>query len=170
MSTLPRVGDLELDQDLKFQRRSWRVQRIGWIIMAIILAAAFLGLFGTGPLSDTTVSDPSGNLRLEYERFIRFNSPTVLRIAVRPEAAPDGNLQLWFSRDYLEGVRIEQITPRPLQEELSNGRLVYTFLGPILGDLTIIEFHLTAYQTGTLNGQFGINDGQALQFRQFSYP
>ena len=38
-----RVGDLEIHQDLPFQRRSWTVQRVGWAIMALVVLAGLLG-------------------------------------------------------------------------------------------------------------------------------
>src|SRR3712207_8326757 len=30
-----RAGDLEINQDLRFQRRMWALQRIGWAVMAV---------------------------------------------------------------------------------------------------------------------------------------
>ena len=41
MGSMQRIGDLELSQDLEFQRRSWRVQRIGQGVMLLVLLAAF---------------------------------------------------------------------------------------------------------------------------------
>lgn len=55
MGSTERVGDLELGQDLPFQRREWAVQRIAWAAMAAVLTAALLGLFGSGPVSDAVV-------------------------------------------------------------------------------------------------------------------
>jgi len=86
-SILKRIGDLDINQDLAFQRRSWSLQRIGWGLIALVLIAALLGLFGHGPLSEATTDDPSLPIRLAYERFGRFGSPLVLRIRVEPAAA-----------------------------------------------------------------------------------
>ena len=44
-----RHGDLEIDEDLPFQRREWFAERVAWAVMALLIAAALLGLFGTGP-------------------------------------------------------------------------------------------------------------------------
>ena len=41
MGSMQRIGDLELSQDLEFQRRSWRVQRIGQGVMLLVLLTAF---------------------------------------------------------------------------------------------------------------------------------
>jgi hypothetical protein len=45
-SGLKRIGDVEINQDLDFQRRCWTVQRIGWIVMAVLVLSALLGVFG----------------------------------------------------------------------------------------------------------------------------
>ncbi len=48
MEQIPRVGDLDIEQDLDFERRQWHVQRVGWVVFLLILLAAFVGLLGTG--------------------------------------------------------------------------------------------------------------------------
>ena len=58
MSSMQRVGDLEIEQDHDFQRRSWRLQRAGWIVLSLVLLAGLLGLFGSGPLAHATVGAP----------------------------------------------------------------------------------------------------------------
>jgi hypothetical protein len=52
--SLGRAGDLEVEQDLDFQQRTWALERAGWIVMLLIIAAALAGFFGGGPLSPTT--------------------------------------------------------------------------------------------------------------------
>jgi hypothetical protein len=48
MPDVHRVGDLELEQDVQYQQRSWAFERIGWIAMSLIAIAALLGLTGSG--------------------------------------------------------------------------------------------------------------------------
>ena len=68
-----RIGDLEVDEDLPFQRRAWVAQRIGWVLMALFVLAAAVGLLGAGPLSHARIDVP-GLMTLEYERFARFET------------------------------------------------------------------------------------------------
>ena len=35
----------------EYHRREWAVQRIGWCVMTLVLAAAVAGVFGSGPVS-----------------------------------------------------------------------------------------------------------------------
>ena len=70
--------DIELAEDMEFQRKNWRAERIGWAVLAFILLAAALGLFGQGPLGGTVVAAGDDSLSLTYERFWRLSSPTRL--------------------------------------------------------------------------------------------
>jgi hypothetical protein len=65
-------GDLGVDE--AFDRGALVVQRIGWAGMALVLAAALLGLFGSGPLSWRSAWSDEGTLLLRYERFARANA------------------------------------------------------------------------------------------------
>ena len=38
-------------EDMRFQRRSWMVERAGWLVLTAIALAALTGVFGNGPLS-----------------------------------------------------------------------------------------------------------------------
>ncbi len=108
-----RVGDLEIDLDPDFERRILRFQQAGWAVLGLIVLAALLGLFNTGLFSKAVVADPEVPLRLEYDHFLRYQAPQRLRIRVGPLAAPDRRVRLWISDDYLEGVQVRQIDPRP---------------------------------------------------------
>ena len=61
--------DLEISEDIVFQRRSWVMQRVGWGLMALFLATGPTGAFGVGPLSSTSAIRE--DLKVSYERFPR---------------------------------------------------------------------------------------------------
>ncbi|MGH8906054.1 MAG: hypothetical protein ACRD0K_05980 [Egibacteraceae bacterium] len=46
-------GGLRLDEDPEGHRRARRAGRVSWALMAALIVAALLGLFGPGPLSHT---------------------------------------------------------------------------------------------------------------------
>lgn len=35
---------IQLDDDMRFQRRSWAVERVGWTVMGVAIVAAVLGI------------------------------------------------------------------------------------------------------------------------------
>jgi hypothetical protein len=59
----------EIDQDLEFQRRIWKLQRVAWAVMALVVLAAVLGLLGPGVLGMATAGGRSSPLWLEYDHF-----------------------------------------------------------------------------------------------------
>jgi hypothetical protein len=153
---------MEVETDLKFQRRVWRAQRIGWLVIGAAILAALLGLFGTGPLS--RASTDGGGLRVEYDRFARREQPMRLRL-VLPESKLDAQVSL--ARDYLEGLRVEQVVPEPKEVEVVGRWLVYHFSGP--GPLAV-TFDVQPIAFGRLAGLAEISPGEGVSFQQFIYP
>jgi hypothetical protein len=161
-----RVGDLELDQDLQYQQRAWIFQRIGWGAIALTTIAALLGFTGSGWVSQGTVGQPGDAFWVEYERFGRFQSPQKLRIHIN-QAMDNQQIQVVMSREYLQGVQIQQVTPEPEQIQLSPQSLTYSFKGTTP---TAITFYVEPEQIGFLPGFIGLEEGSSLQFQQFIYP
>lgn len=56
-----RVGDLEVPQDLGFQRRACTFERIGWVAMTLVLLAAIVGVWGEGPLAQAEAVSRDGS-------------------------------------------------------------------------------------------------------------
>lgn len=169
-NTINRVGDLELEQNLTIQRRVCKVQRVSWAIMILVAIAALLGLSGRGVLSRTTTGESDAGLRLEYERFGRFHAQTMLRIQLGATASHAGKARVWFSRNYLEAVEIQRVTPEPDRVEAHSDRFIYVFDLPEPNQPTAITFFLEPDQIGSLPGQVGLGGRQPLTFRQFIYP
>jgi hypothetical protein len=169
-SSLKRIGDLEINQDLDFQRRCWKAQRIGWTIMALLVLSALLGLFGRGLFSHAVVRDPSIPLSMEYERLGRYLSSLTLTVHVTSGASEDGKVRLWFSRDFLREVQIQGITPKPDSAEISASGAIYIFrlAQPDQGGDVIVHFEAQA--VGPLRGRFGLTESRSIAFTQWIYP
>jgi hypothetical protein len=169
MSDVPRVGDLEVHQDLDYQRREWLFERVGWAVMALVVLAALLGLLGrSGPLSRTTAGVP-GAFDVRYDRYLRIRSPTTLVVTLSAEATRGDEVGLWISRHYLAGVEIQSVTPEPRRVEAGEER--HTFVFPVAerGRPTTVFFHLQAEEPGRLEGELGAAGG-SLSFAQLVYP
>jgi hypothetical protein len=144
----------------------WRVERMGWIMMAIILVAAAGGVFGHGALAKRTLQ-PAPGLLVEYERFARAHSPMILRISFARQPK-GGVVSLWLSGDYLSKVEVGRITPEPDRSELTAGGVNYYFTarqGP-----SAIVFHHKANHAGSLSGSFRLDEEPPVNFQQFVYP
>ena len=169
-ANLQRHGDLEIPEDLPFQRREWVAERVAWAVMALLIAAALLGFFGTGPLSRTTAGDEAGPLWLDYERFARLLAPAPLRVHVGQGAARDGIVRVWIDRRYLDSVELQQVTPQPDSTELEAERLIFSFRQADGEGAAVITFNMRPSRFGSLPGRVGLVEGPALQFQQFVYP
>ena len=163
-------GDLEIAQDLKFERRSWRVERIAWLVGALILVAALLGFLGPGPLGKATAASADKSLSVDYFRMERYEAPVELRISVNGALAKDGELRLWIDRQFVEAVEIKRIDPEPEHSEINGERFVYVFKTAAAPATIKLFFHLEPNKFGKTPAQIGIVDGPELQFSQFYLP
>lgn len=155
----------KLDRQLKFHRTEWRIQRIGWIVLTIFLALAFAGLFGNGPLSHASAGSAQG--RIEYERFVRYGSPSEL-IITPAQSAAHGIGTIEITSDYLEAFRIESVTPEPTAVRMSGQRLVYEFAAEGAG--ASISFHVDPQRLWRHRALVRIDGGAALEISQLTYP
>ena len=162
MSKIIRVGDLEISQDLGYERTSLRLRHLFAVLWALILVAALLGFFGTGPLSDARTSD--GPLQAEYERFTRFGTTTELSIEPGGGA---GKTNIALARAYLHDMVINDIQPQPHSSTVLRDRIVYTF---DLQAPTAVKFFSTFREAGAQKATVWGPDGRRVSYTQFVYP
>jgi hypothetical protein len=165
-----RVGELEVGQDLAFQRWEWRVQRIAWVFLLLVLVAAAGGLFGHGPIAHATVGGPDDPIRVRHDRLDRKRAATELKIEVAPGTARGGQVRVWVSRDYLDRIEIRDISPEPAESEAGANRIVYTFSVADESQPTIVSFAFEHQKVGRARGEIGLVDGASVAFSQFVYP
>src|SRR5690606_7618716 len=117
---------LQIVEDVTFQQRMWKVEHVGWCVIAAVVVAALCGAFGGSWLGRTTVSGSDGRLALEYDRLWRVRSPTSLKVDVR---SPSGGerARIWIARDYIGSMSITEITPQPVRVEGDAERVVFEF-------------------------------------------
>jgi hypothetical protein len=171
MARTPRVGDLQIGQDLDFERRGWVVQRIGWGILALVLLATLLGLTGNGPFSQASAGSPESPLRVEYERFVREDAPAELRVFLGRGAVREGRVAVWIDREYLGRAEVRDVVPEPESVEVRPDRLTFVFRAPVTGDAPLeARFDLEPRRFGRWTGRVGLPDGEPLRISQFVYP
>jgi hypothetical protein len=175
MAEMKRVGDLEVAQDLKAQRRNWAFAAVGSAVMVMVALAGLLGLFGgAGPLSRATLGDQNDTLYIqEYERFLRFGKPTTLHLSLdTAEAFEGGKIRLWINREYLKSIQLQEVDPQPDTIEVTPERLIYIFNAKEGSEdrPTEVTFELEPDEMGTLAGRVGLDGGASQSFEQFVYP
>jgi hypothetical protein len=103
---------LQIDDDHAFERADWRAQRIGWAIMALVVALAVAGVMGRGRFSRARIAFGVGDT-LAVDRITRHNAPAELRLKLRSVAA--NSLFVDVSRAFLDDVDIRSISPEPAE-------------------------------------------------------
>lgn len=162
--------DLHIEQDLPFQYRTWVIQRIGWGLMSLFLAAAVAGLFSSGPLSSATAHDPANLVVLEYQRFARYMAPTKLVVRLQPSATAQDNVSIRASYALIEGWQIEHIRPEPEHMAVASDGLHLAFKLAEKGKPVEIAFLLKPQGIGGLQGAIGLPGREPAQVSQFVYP
>ena len=68
----PRVNnEIEVGEDLEFQRKWWRFENLVWILFTLIIVLDMAGLFGRGPIAKTERHAADGTIDVKYERIER---------------------------------------------------------------------------------------------------
>jgi hypothetical protein len=167
-----KVDDLEISQDLKHSRLEWRIERIGWVVMAVIIVAALIGLLGPGPLSSSTVGKGSA-LSGEYERFIRYQAPQLLRLHVRPKGT-DSLVHLRLSRAFVDKVEMMHINPDPVDIKAEPNHFSYFFArgdaSRTPDDSLTFTFEYQPEEFGNMDIEAEVPNLHVLRFNQFVYP
>ncbi|MEO5588366.1 MAG: hypothetical protein ABIS03_02180 [Gemmatimonadaceae bacterium] len=171
MSGLDRSSNLEIEEDLPFQRRAWIMQRVAWVIMVLLTVAALLGGFGKGIVSTAHLTSHGSALSVEYERFTRLYSPGYLEISVAQSASlTDSTVELWLDRDWLDKLSVNAITPEPVETRTASDRVIYTFRLEPLSRPVHFRFEFISRNVGRLAGRVGMVNGPDYAFSQFGYP
>lgn len=170
MSSIPKIGTLQLDQDVGFHRRAWFVQRVGWGVMALIVLAAFLGLAGSGPLTRVDAREADGAFEVVYSRFVRHRAPETIEVKVAGAALDEDELRLHVSRSFLEGISVESVQPEPSSVEVGSDRIVYVFDLVQAGAPVMVEFEVRYDDVGTKRGTVRVEGQRAVTVKQFVYP
>jgi hypothetical protein len=162
MSDVPR--SLEIDEDIAFQRKEWRFQRIGVAALFLFVLAALLGLTGMGgPLSRGEAGNSNGPLHVEYERFVRRGSSSKVTMHFR---GATGATRFWVSAPYLEHVQIDSVIPTPDLESVETHRHIYVIRAGS-PDVTV-TLNMKHEGMGSLEAEVGLVDGPSVRFTQFS--
>lgn len=164
------VHELEQEGLLRRQRREWSIQRLGWLVMALCVAAGVLGLLGGGGLFGERVTGEKGApIWIEHERLARLETPTTLRVHLLP-GQPDGEVSFWVATEFLEHVEVRQIMPPPESTRVDADRLVYTFDAAAGGRPLVVALTVQPDDPGLLRGAFGRLDGPSVRLTQMVVP
>jgi len=160
----------DIDQDLAFSRREWRVERVGWVVIALLVLAGLLGLLGRGPLTEKVAQDAAGQAWVEYYSIDHAGASSELRLHVERGVVAADQVWLTLNAAYLDRIEIESIAPEPAAQQRAEDGIVFGFYliepgQPV--DLSL-QYHFIEY--GRATGEIRIEGGPQLSFSQFVLP
>jgi hypothetical protein len=166
------MDDLEdrtypIHENMRFQLRSWRAERIGWIAMALLCIAGLSGVFFHGPVSRTVASGGDGSLAVEHERFAHKTALTHFVIRISPPLLDQVLVRL--SPAFASMHDAEIVDPRPLRSSGGSYGLEYVFARSAAGDLVV---HIAARpkRFGFMSAQVEVEGRGAVNIAQLVYP
>jgi len=160
----------DLNQDLDVQHKTWILQRIGWIGMALIILAAFT-IYAAAATSRRIYEPEKPKLfRLEYDRFGRYGSESLLRLDLTAEATQSHHVIVWMDRTFWTSHVVEQIAPEPISSSIGPGGFLYTFDIGAPNVPAIVIVRLRPEYAGSLEGHIRVNDRGSVTFHQFIFP
>lgn len=161
--------NLQINADLEYQEKAWRVERVAVVVGTLFLLAAALGLFGRGPLSEGEAGTRGGPLQLDYERFTRVGAQSDLTARIGPVGLPGTRIELAISGEYLEDMEVQQVLPDPDSVEVGSERVTYTFAAADAPEVREIKFRMQPREIGLHRAEVAVGDTR-LEFSQLAYP
>jgi len=118
----PRHPDVDEDRD--FQRAFWIATRVGWLVMAAAIAAALIGLTGSGGTMSVQTLE-TNNARIDLPRVARWTAQDDLSVEVtNPQGATS---RVLIPDAFGKLFQIEDVQPAPSAVISTTQGEVYVF-------------------------------------------
>jgi hypothetical protein len=160
--------DLEIRQHKRFQQREWRLERVGWGLIAVFVLAGLLGLVGPGPLSTATARSDGGLVEVQYQRFTHWIADDTVEIHVAADAVQADTFEVTLTGDWVQSADLNAITPEPSEQRSTPQGIVLEIPveDPAGAD---VQLSFRATSIGPLHATVTAGSESA-QFSQFVWP
>jgi len=163
-----RSRDYPIQENMRWQRVEWRIQKIGGILLLVLVILGACGLFSKGFLSDGVVTSSDGALRVEYERFGLRDSDIAMAIRVRP--AHHDRFTLTLSGEEMDNFQIQSLQPQPQQAVSKSNSLVLIYSSSSFRDGATVWIGSQAQQFGRYPVTVTLDDATSVHFTHWIYP
>jgi hypothetical protein len=161
------VGISAIREELSFQRTSWIVERVAWVLLALVPLAALTGIFAHGFFSDQTIRSNNSALSVEYERFQRQSVQA--RFVFRIAASGSNDVQLRLNSAFQQTYEIQSLHPAPVRSRADNEGLELFFHRPEGGELVVVLWG-TPRSFGRLLLEAHTDSGDQVELPILIYP
>lgn len=156
-----------VQEDMLIQHGYWSIERAGAWMLLIIVVLTLLGLFSRGPLSTVQAGSQDGDLKVEYERFLRNGATFTMVVDVHGK--PGAEQRLNIGGELLEGTTIEAIQPEPTSTATYLNSGLSLLVKPDAQGKVRIHFSLRADGVGLYRSTVS-TQASKVELTQFIYP
>ena len=156
-----------VDEDMVLQRKVWCFERLGWYGLVALIGLTLAGVFSKGPLSSAEARSADGQLRVEYQRFLRNGSSD--KLIVHLEGKPREPLEVEISGELLRGFEVEMLQPQPLKASAAGEGVRLWVLSDNAGQ-AIVHLTVRSDGVGSFTTRISLPTGASIGFSQFIYP
>ncbi|HEX2022103.1 MAG TPA: hypothetical protein VHH36_05275 [Candidatus Thermoplasmatota archaeon] len=157
------MSHLKDSLDPAFLRRQWRVQRLGWLAMAAVVAATVLGLFGTSTLAYRVarVEADGATYEVEYPRVTRYQHADRLHLRVHAPGAAGDALRVAFSPSFVANAHVLSAFPEPDGGGAGPGGAVYEYKVEDWSTTVVVTFEYESLKAFAWEGSIQVTAGDA---------
>ncbi|PVY40190.1 hypothetical protein [Pontibacter virosus] len=162
-------GELDIDEDIELESANWKIQRVAWVLMALVVIAALLGFTGDGGIGNfqtLKAGDSAEGLEVEYERFLRRGAPAEIKVKLKPSAS-DTLTDLHLSKEFHEKLEVDKVVPEPSEVYATEKGITYRFASA--NQPFAVTFYLTPNGMGSMPLHFSTSE-KKVAITQFIYP
>jgi hypothetical protein len=148
----------DVDRQLRHQRRLRVIRRITLGVLALIVLAAVVGLFGRR--SRTVRATGHGyTIEVRYPSIVRDGPPASVTITVRHPSGFDGPVELEVDSAYLSAFEQPEVSPQPDSEQSAADDVVWSFSPPDGTTLVVqLEGQLSSKAQFAHHGRVSVRD------------
>jgi hypothetical protein len=154
-------------EDIEFQHKVWRFERVGWYVLVLLVILTLLGLFSRGPLSSREAQSADGSIGVEYEMFHRNGSTNPL--VIRLQGPSNAVLEVELDGDWLEGFDVQSVQPQPVRSAAAGPGMKVWVQADQQGRANL-HLSLLGEGLGTYQSHIKTNNGAEVTFNQFIFP
>jgi hypothetical protein len=162
-------NEIAVGEDLEFQRKWWKFEKIVWVVFTIMVILDVIGLFGRGPLAHAKKQTADGSMVLKYDRIARYSSPSNLSVQFGPAAVHDNKIELLMSQDVISELGAQRISPQPTSSVLDGGKMLYTFPATP-GAAAMVQIAFQSSKPGMHHVEFQVPGSEPLHASVFVMP
>jgi hypothetical protein len=153
-------ADIEVDEEIGHTQLSWRLQKVAWVSLFIIIALVVIGLFGDGHLSLQSVT--SQHFNVQYDEYYRYQTEKSVRITSKTQTIKT----VTIAQSLMNSFKVTQITPVPTRSYIVGDSRVFEFYA----DRNFaVAFYLTPMEPGMVEGKLKVNN-VIFNLKHFIYP